>query len=392
MESNQYIHYQLPTPTYATGGSYTQPLQNLPQQLFGRWAHLVELLFRNTLTPTFSAGTIGIIGTNNLVTKCDFFDGSLLRFQGGYNVLRFKERIENGGNMVTDPDVTPATTVVRPFNRVLSMGPSQFAGSPTDFAVPTGMLKSGEIRFSFGAAADVATPSGATVSAVTGTVAVTAKLILLDEIRIPPLYQFQSQAFSAADFLISGRGLYTSIGLYPVANFSSTTAAWAAGDLADITLDMGYGLVVPGINAKDLTLSFNDDFHRGDLLGIQGEPQGAQDVSNKQVDHAGTITALTPVTADTQVVLWGPPDARLTKCYVAENQARLRWSGTKMAGQVLYGRILSQPPNLVAQNAMRALQGTNITPPAPPVVRTLSKKKYDGPYAEFMPWKLKLRS
>lgn len=389
-EANQFTHYQLPTPTYSAGGAFTQPLQNLPQQLFGRWVHLVEFLFRNVLTPTFSAGTIGIIGTMNLVTKCDFFDGSILRFQGGYNALRFKERLNNCGNNVADPDVTPATTVARPFNRVLTVGPSRMAGFPSDFAIPTGMLKSGELRFSFGSTSDVATPSGATVSAVTGTVAVVAKLVLLDEIRIPPLYQFQSQAFSAADFLIAGRGLYTEIGLYPVNNYSSTTAAFAAGDLGNITLDMGYGYVVPGIDAKDLTLSFNDDFNRGDLLGVQGEPQGAQDVSTKQVDHAGTITALTPATADTQAVLWNPPDGRLSKCFWAESQARLRWSGTKTSGQVLYGRILSQTPQLVMQNLQKALSGTSASPKGNPSVRTLSKRAYSGPLTEFMPWKCKV--
>jgi hypothetical protein len=388
MESNQFTHYQLPTPTYSAGGSFTQPLQNLPQQLFGRWAHLSAVLFRNTLTPTFSAGAIGIIGTNNLVTKADFFDGSLLRFQGGYNALRFKEKLHTGGNRVADPDVTPATTVVRPFNRVLHMGPPQLSGSPSDFCVPTGMLKSGEIRFSFGATADVATPTGATVSAVTGAVAIVAKLILLDELRIPPLYQFQSQAFGASDFIISGRGLYTEMGIYPVNNFSSTTAAFAAGDLADITLDMGYGYVVPSINARDLVASFNDDFARGDLLPVQGEPQGAQDVNAKQVDHVTTITALSPVTADLQPVLWTPMDGRLSKCFWAESQARLRWSGTRTTGQVLYGRILAQEPVLVAQNINKALSGTNITAKSAEV-RTISKK-YGGPLTQFMPWKVKV--
>ena len=387
MEANQTILYALPSPTYSTGGTFTQPLQNLPQRYMGRWAHLAAVTYRTTMTPTFSAGAIGQIGTNNVVIRADFFDGVILKFQGGFNALRFKEKLHTGGNRLADADET-ATTVVRNLQRVLHMGPPQMAGAPSDFSIPTGMLKSGELRFQFGAVADVMTPGGTTGTVVAGTVAVTAKLILRDEILIPPAYQFQTQAFSAADFIVAGRALYTELGVYPVNNFSSATTAFAAGAFGGVTADGGEGYIVTGVDAKDLWLSFSDDFARGDLLGITGEPASATDTNVKGVNHA-TPTALVTVPFDFQPVLWTPIDGRLTKCFKAESQLRLRWTGTHTAGQILYGRILSQPPNVVAQNLVRALDATGITPSAPPKVRTLSKLplRRGHPLIEFMPWK-----
>lgn len=380
MESVQYSHYNLPSPVFSLGGTWNQTLQLLPKQVNGRLAHLAALLFDNVLTPTFTTKPT-IVGTLNVATKCDFFDGSILRFQGGFNHLRMQERLHNGGNRVADPDVAPASGAARPFNRVMHMGPPHMAGYPSDFAIPCGLLANGELRLSFGALTDFS----ADTTAVTVTMRIVAKLVLLDELRIPPAYQFQFQTANTSDFTIAGRGLYLSVALLD----SGTFGAISAGDFGNFTLDTGDYLAVPSINAKDLVASYNADFGRGDLLAIQGEPQGAQDVNVKTVDHVTTITALTPVTADLQPVLWTTPDARLSKCIKVEGQLRIKWDGTQQSGVVLFDRILAQPANVVAQAVAKALVGTGLTPKAL-APRTLSKKAYTGPYGEFMPWKVKV--
>lgn len=377
----QFTHYQLPSPVFTAGGQWTQPLQNLPKQLFGRLAHVASLIFSCSETLTFTTKPT-IPGSNNIALKADVFDGSILRFQGGFNTLRMKERLQSGGYRLAEVEANGATGVVRWVQRVLHFGTPQSMGFPTDFLIPCGMLTSGEIRFGWGNLTDFSADT--TVAAA--TVRVVAKLGLLDELRIPPAYQFQSQAFSASDFIITGRGLYTEIGIYNT-NF---VTPFAAGDLGNVTLDAGYGFIVPTINARDLNISFNDDFNRGGVQANMGEPGSATDTANKMTNllSGGTNTAMTAQDFDLAPILWMPPDGRLSKCFWAESQLRLRWDGSKTSGTVGYGRILSQPAAIVAQNIQKALAGTNLTAKswAP---STLSKKPYTGPLLEFMPWKVK---
>jgi hypothetical protein len=157
-----------------------------------------------------------------------------------------------------------------------------------------------------------------------------------------------------------------------------------------VTLDAGYGFIVPTINARDLNISFNDDFNRGGVQANMGEPGSATDTANKMTNllSGGTNTAMTAQDFDLAPLLWMPPDGRLTKCFWAESQLRLRWDGSTSAGTVGYGRILSQPAAIVAQNIQKALAGTNLNAKswAP---STLSKRPYSGPLLEFMPWKVK---
>jgi hypothetical protein len=386
--ANQTILYALPTPTYAAGGVATQPLQNLPNRLFNRWAHLVSVLYRATATPTFSAGAIGPVGTNNVVTKCDFFDGQNLRFQGGFNHLRVMEKLQSGGNRLADSD-QGATTVLRTLTRVHNLGPPQMAGAPTDFALPTSLIKSGELRIQFGSFTDVMTPGGTTGTVIVGTLAITAKLVLLDEIRIPPMYQFQSQPTATNDTLVAGRGMYLDVGIFSSNSMQATSVQLTAGAIGNVTVDLGEGYSVTGVDAKDLNLSFNADFTRGDFLANRGEPQSATDTNEKQKNGA-TPTALVTDDAFLQPVMWTPPDARLSKCLVAANQMRIKWTGTLLPTQICYGRILSQPQNVVAQLVLKAIEGTSAKVLKAPEVRTLSKDKYTGPYSEFMPWKVKV--
>lgn len=386
MESVQYYMYQLPSPVYSVGGTWTQPMQQLPKQIFGRIAHLSSILINGTFTPTFTTQPT-VYGNQNIITRCDFYDGQTLRFQGGFNVLRQKERLHSGGTRLADTDQNITSAGARFITHIIHLGPPNMSGYPSDYVLPVGMLQSGELRFNYGNLPDLS----ADTTALTASFRIVCKLVLLDELRIPPIYQFQYQSFNAQDFIVSGRALYTEMAIVPPSNPQfSGTQTFAAGDLNNITLDMGEGNLINTIRAQDLWQSYNDDFGRGDLLGLQGEPAGANDVNGKTVNHSSP-TAIAPTAADLQPVLWVPPDGRISKCFAAQSQARLRWDGSKTSGQVLFGRHLSQPPTLVAQNIQRALAGTGQSLKSF-AVRTLSKKPYpdDGPFREFMPWKVKL--
>lgn len=380
MEANTTIEYLLPSQAFAAGGSSVQTLQLLPKQyLNAKLAHLFAFVISATLTPTYTTAPT-TVGNNNSVLRFDFYDGSFYRFQGGFNDLRMMERMNSGGTRFPDADTDTASATARYFSRVLHVGPPQMKGAPTDFAIPNGLLSNGEIRIGWGNLTDIS----ADTTAATGSLRIVAKMALYNELRIPPAFQFQRQPITAKDTQIAGRALYLDLFMLN----SDSYDAISAGDFGNFTLDFGFGQVVPSINAKDLTNCYLDDFNRGDLSGIMGEPAGASDDNGKSVNHASPL-AIVATPADLQPVLWVPPDGRLTKCFMAESQARLKWDGTQSTGTALYERILAQESQVVGAAAGKALAGTGLSVKEVKV-RTLSKRDYGGPHLLYMPYKVKV--
>lgn len=375
----QLYPYTLPSQTYSAGTNGTQTLRDLPKQLFGRLAHLAKITFSVVVTPTYTTAPT-VVGNNNVFTGVDFWDGSVMRFQGGFNHIRAHERINHGKIRLTDGDTDIASASARYYRRVLHVGPPQFEGSPSDWLIPTGCLENGELRYRHGALTDLS----ADTTAATGTVRVVAHLALLDELRIPPCYTFTNQSLTAADAQLPGRALYTSLGLLNSASFD----AFTAGDLGNIRFDLGQGDIVPSVHRADLYASFQDDFATGELSGFNGDPEAAGD-DNIKIVNRGTPTALVAAPNDLQPVVWSPPGARISKLNLAESVARIRWDGTQSTAVALLGRILPQPGTVVAAMVGKALGRLNLQAKNAEV-KTLSKDKYNGPYTEFMPWKVRL--
>lgn len=384
MRTYQTVNYVLPSQTYTAGSRTIQTLRDLPKTYLGRFCHLMAFTFSSILTPTWTTAGPDVAGHNNIFTAADFWDGSFMRFQGGFNHMRAKELLQTGRTRSPDADTDPASTQSRYYKRTLHAGPPQFAGSPTDYVIPTGLLENGELRFSHGALSDLAGNGGGTISAATGTVRVTARLALLDELRIPPAYQWGYQALNAADVNISGQALYETVALLNSASFD----AISAGDFGQFRLDLGQGDVVPTVKGYDLTACFVDDFAAGEIAAVQGEPEASNDDNSKSVNHASP-TAIAATAATIQPVLWSPPESRLTKLFKAESVARLRWDGSQTSAVLLYGRVLPQPPNVVA-TAIAKATGRLALVAKGMKVKTLSKKDYDGPYGDFMPWSVEL--
>lgn len=375
------VPYQLPTQTWAAGSRTVQSLRDLPKQYLGKLAHLAKIVFSPTLSPTYAAAFVTTVGHNNLFTSLDFYDGQYMRFQGGFNHLRAKERMHTGRIRLADATTAAGTTNARVFKRVLHMGPPQFSNSPADFVVPTGILENAELRIQHGALADL---TGATVTACTGSMKVTAWLMLLDSVNLPPAYQYTNQATTAGDVQLSGRALYESIALVT----DSTFAAWTAGQIGNVRLDLGAGDIIPSIRINDLAAAMHDDFNAGEVGAVAPEPEVTTYDTNYSIINRGAnpATALATPANDLAPVLWSPQNQRITKMPKAESVARLKWDGSQGTGTVLVGRILPQPPSVLAANLGRAIGRLNLNSKIPKV-KTASKETYVGPLGEFMPWK-----
>jgi hypothetical protein len=348
----------------------------------GRIAHLVAITFEATITPTFTTAPT-VAGLNNVVRQVELYDGSYSRFNGaGFNAIRNKEIYETGLLIHPDPDTNSGSTNGFYLERTLTLGPPKFQGAPSDFAVPTGMLSNGEVRYTFGALVDIS----ADATALTATIIPVAWLLLLDEVRIPPAYEWVEYGFSGTDNSISGRGLYCFAGLLN----SNSYDAISAGDFGAITVDgVGY-VAVPSIDAEVLGRAYRAQMFAGQFSPVQGEPRASTDDNGKAV-NSGTPTALVAPTAAIQPVLWSPEDARITKIpALAESALRVRFNGTQTTNTILFvGRILEQTPTVVASNAAKALGALGLKHRGTKI-KTLSKQPYTGPRPEFMPYAIKV--
>jgi len=378
----QTINYPLPSQTFAAGGQSVVRMRDLPLQLYGRITHLAALHLEVTLTPAYTTAPT-VVGHNALFNRLEFFDGQQVRFSGDGNALRQFERLENGGNRVMEALTNVGTGNPRYFSRTLYLGPPNFAGAPTDFVMPVCALENGELRIKWGALTDLS----ADCTAATATVRVTAVLVLLDEIRVPPFYERQVYTLGSNDSPIAGRGLYA----FVAACNSSSYDAFAAADLANVTIDTGLGQAVPGTDARVLAKLYNQQYGKGSLDGIAGDPNNATYDVNDRIVNLGTPTAFAAQALDLAPLLWCVPGQYLSKIQAqVESSMRLRWSGSNGAGTIaLVGRFLAQPPGAVgsiAERARRALgaSGGRIK------IKTLSKEDYSGPFVEFMPWALKV--
>lgn len=375
MKQSHHYQWQLPSKTVSAGAVDTIEGKLLPKTLFGQICHHAQLNITVDFTPTYTTAPT-FLGNNNVYTKFDFFDGSLNRFTGGLANLRNFERYALGKNINADADQDTASAAQRTIRRTMHAGPPNYAGSDSDFAIPCGMLDNAEWRLQCGALTDIS----ADTTVLTGTLRTTSGLVLLPaEARIPPVYERKVSSATGSDTQLQGRALYDAIFLT-----DTDQSTIAAGDVAAINLDLGQGLIVPGINAKDVLAMFLADKAQGDFSNIMGEPSAAGDDNVKQVNRASP-TALVGAIADLQPVLWSPPDAMMTKRPIAESSARLYWGGTDTAMSVYTAKFLPQGKSAIGAAIAKTFAKLPFKPKTARV-KTLSKKPYDGPYVEFMPW------
>ena len=370
--------YLLPSVSYSAGGNATSQLKDLPKQVRGRIPHVRKFLFDVTYTPTTTALPT-TVGNNNLVSACDFWDGRVLRFVGGFNHLRAKERLHTGKIRIPDANTDTASGTARYFQRVLHVGPPQTVNQ-ADWSIPTGCLDSGEIRWTFGALTDLA----ADCTAATGTIRPVALCDVRDDIVIPPAYTFTRYTANSSDLPLPGRALYESVALLNSSSFDAITA----GDFNSISFDMGQGPVVQGIHSVQLQTAWMDAFAVSEMGSNEGDRRGASGDNARVVNQASPLAIVAP-TADMQIVYFTEPGSKITDMDLAETSARLSWDGSQTSGVVLAGRILPQPPSVVGAYASAALAAIKRQQKEIKVL-TASKRGYNGPMIEFMPYKIKV--
>lgn len=382
MKSLQAIPFPLKSPTVTAGGSDVVTLDTLPNQIFGGIAHVIGFLFRCRITPTFTTAPT-VFGLQNLVSRLTFNNGLNNAFDGSFNSLRIHEVLENGKVLCPDPDTNSGTGNGFYFERYLSIGPSNFAGSPSDFMLPAAAMKNGNIQFQFGALTSIS----ADTTAYTGAIEVIALLAPMDEIRIAPAHERNSYTFGAAEYTVQGRALYCDVGLQ--SGSLTTVTAITAGQIGNVSVDTGRG-AVSAVSAQALTGFSRYLLASGDITQLQGEPAAATDDNANEV-NSGTPTALQSTAANIQPVIVSPLDSRITKLsYLSEAGLRLRWSGSLTSGLVHVGRIVAQPDTARAALAAKALAELRMNPRGLKAKVLKGDGMQSGPRADFMPYSVKV--
>lgn len=377
MQGAQLIPWPLPDVTWTAGGRASTPLKDFPTRIRGRLPHMVGISWEVDVDPTFTTAPT-IVGLNAVVADLKIHDGKQLRFDGNFNYLRVFEALELGRLRQPDPDTNSGSTNNFYFGRYWTPGPANFA-KPTDFAMSCASMDNAVIQYTFGALTDIS----ADTTAATVVIRATAWLLLMDDIRIPPVYERVSYAANSKDFPLQGKALYPFLALLN----SASVDAIGDGDFGAITVTDGHGEVISAIDAEVLCKAYQAQMNAGPVTPIQGEPRAATDDNGKVVNGASP-TALVAATAAIQPVLWSTQGAMISKIVAeSENTLRVRWAGSQASGVVLAGRILDQPDTVMAGTAATALNKLGLSPrSADPV--TASKKPYKGPRRNFMPHKV----
>jgi len=381
MKASQFVHQQLGTFTIAANALCVAKLRDLMTQIDGRIAHLAGFIIECAPTATYTT-TPTQAGIQQLLSSIEFHDGRQVRFRGNGNDLRQHERLENGSSLGGEPTIaTSGSTYPRYFSRFLSCGPLRFAGNPSDFVIPTALLMNGELRISVGAL----TAMSADVTALSGSIIVTALLVPLDEIRIPPFYERATYTMTSDDRL-GGKGLYAFVG----ASKSSTYDAFTSGTVGAVLLETGTFPVVSNVNASILGRAFNSEMGNGAVGGVQAEPLDTTYDATQRAPNYAAATALLAGIADLQPMLWCPPGCQISKVAArVDNAMRVKTSGTVTTGlRVHVGRFLPQGPDVI--DALKSEAERNLNVRGALKIKTLSKDAYRGPAAAYMPWAVKV--
>lgn len=385
MKNFQTWKFPLRAPTFAVGGTDVTPLDVLPTTIGdGLIAHLAGFIFDVSATPTISSGTATVYGQNNLVELLEFNDGLNLRSRASFNELRFREYLDNGRLIMPDPD-DAATTESPQYRRFLPVGPTNMAGSPSDFMIPTACLEGGSLQWNFISA--LSRYSANTTALNNVSIRVTALLVgMRNEMRVGPLFEWNRIPAGQADVAIPGHALYTHLGM--VNTLATPGTAITAGLFSTIGLDTGKGSI-RNQDVQAYSASFQAEMQSGHINGLNGEPRSATDDNSKMVNGT-TPTALVGASNVVQPVIYTPADTRITKgAYEAGSQLRLVWSGSQSTAGLIYGRIVEQSDSAEAAIAARGLDRLKKTAIAR-TCKTLDKKGYVGAREAFLPHSYKV--
>ena len=373
-----YLH-QLRSPTFSANGQDAVSLEGMPTKIFGRIAHLIGFMIKYVTTPTYTTAPTNI-GQHSLIRNLVFWDGVSERFNASFYDLRQFEILENGSLQTPDSQIVASLSPVTQA-RYLPVGPANFEGNPTDFAIPVSGLKSGELRLNFGALTDWSADTTAQNSV---GITITAVLVPIDnELRLPPAFERRTFNFGTTEAVIQAKALYTSVGIAKQSN-----AVFAAGDLTSLSWDAGLGQS-PTTDVASLNAVAQYFLHSTIIGQLVGEPQNATNLGMRTLNLT-TPTALQASDFAIQSVIMSPVNSRITKLLCeAQSALRVRWTGSFATPKVYVSRILENPLTAYATMAARASSSLGMRVVSSRV-KTLDKTDYKGPRALYMPMAAKV--
>lgn len=350
--------------------------EKLPDFHRGMIGHTVAFVQEQILDPTYTAAPTLIASVDAITRYTVRLENGRVAFDGGGADLRAFELLENGGRTLTpDPLEAPGTGNESTSTRFLGMGPGGFEGNPTDFMLPNVLAANGIWEQSY----DVLTGISADTTAATLRTLTYACVIGASEVRIPPKVErkFWTGAGNALEL--------SDVGLLAMLTMCDTSAhgAIGAGEIGAVTLRDRKGNVFSGIDAESLWRAYQAINGCGVFTEVQGEPRAATDDNALRPDP-DTVTAVDEsVSAYNPVCFYGGA-MRISKIEV-EGPFRLEWNGSQAGSHILTTRIQPRSEDEVRDLAVRAHKALRI-PFKGLKVKTLSKKPYVGPRAEYMPW------
>lgn len=384
MKNFQTFLYPLKSPTFAPNASDTVSLDSIPSTCLAGITHVLGFLFVPRLTPALTTAPTTQVQMNNLNARITINNGFSNVFDGNFNSARLFEMAENGKLLSPDADAA-ANGAIMQYARYIPLGPTHFAGSPTDFVFPAAAMRSGSIAVTWNAVTGLSADTTAWNSAVCELYAVCCGIP--NEIRVPPAFERQSYAFGTSELIIQGRAAYATLAMQS-GNTLLTPTAITAGQIGNVTIDTGRGSLYT-VTAQALTQLQYLQSGSGIISELAGEPLSATTDSPKSVNIA-TPTALVGSVALCQSLVYSGPDMRISKLMVrSDSGLRVRWSGTLTSGMIHAARILSQSQSARAAIAARAVDELKLKI-KDFKVKTLSKTPYDGPDEDLMPWTVKV--
>lgn len=376
MNPYQKIEIPLQSVSFSAGGTATIDFGAVMTQMAGRIAHIPEIKFVVSATPTQSSGTATAENLQKAVRSLVIRDGTgRMLFSGSFASLRLYEALERGYLAAPENDAAATTEAVN-FERVFSLAPRSFEDD-LDFVQPAALFKyGGSITFGFGALTDVT----ATTTALSMTIQAYAVCTLHDEVLLGSLVErFETSWTNGMAF--NTEALYTEFALAK----SNAFATISAGDFANVQV-LANGLTRQAIHVADLERMFHHD--KGVVSGVtlvHGEPRAATDDNPKVVN--GTALAAAP--AQLSPVLWSPQSARISKLVYGASPTLVVQASGSSSGYALTTRLLPRTAADVgkAEACVRAGLAVGFKSLN---ARTLSKKPYDGPRRAYMPLKAKV--
>lgn len=380
----QIIPYPLTTQPAAPGGNAVYPMNQIPVEQYGRYAHLAGFLVEVIATPTFTtAPVLGAI--YNLLKSIVFTDGVNEKINLSGWQLRNQVVQELNQYPLPQP-VIQATGAIQYHRQFIPYGPTNLQGYVSDFIQSIASMKTGELRLNFAQLTDYS----ADTTAMTLTVKVTALIAALEgEIRIPPGFERRAYNNATTDNLIQGDALYNTH-LLMRQDFSVI----AAGSFGDVTVDTGKGSA-SAVPATQLTavaqLSNLGTVPAGLLTQLRGDSYTATDVGEANITTAGNAVAATP--AYIQSVISPISGGRISKLqFKADGGLRVKWSGTLTASASVIGRFLKQNKDAFATQAAAAAIGLGKGATRNVAIKTLSRKSLSAEkawLAQFLPAKVR---